>query len=390
MSTAAPASSAEALQKRFPALAGPVVRLDGPSGSQVPQSVIDAIGGYLATSNANLGGSFEASIATGELFADARQRVARFFGTDDGREVGFGLNASTLNAALVQAATAGLSAADEIIVTALDHHANTAPWHRAAAERDLVIRTVGVDADGRLDKAQLNATLGERTRIVAFPYANNALGTMVDVAGVAAAAHRVGAIAWGDPTHYAPHGPLNVRELGVDVAFCSAYKFFGPHLGLFYARGELLRAWAAVTGDATDATQFEYGTPPLESLAGLVAAFDYLDEVGWEFITAHERDLGARFLAGLPEPWQLRGLPDTEGRTATYALTLPGAQPPDLAQALAKRGIAVGAGRFHSPDVFQALGLAGGAIRIGFLHYNTSADVDAVLTALSEIAASRP
>jgi cysteine desulfurase family protein (TIGR01976 family) len=387
MSTAAPTLTAEALRSRFPALSGPVVRLDGPSGSQTPQSVIDAIGGYLAGSNANLGGPFAATISTGDLFTAARARAAAFFGTDDVREVGFGLNASTLNAALVQAATARLRAGDEILVTALDHHANTAPWQRAATEHGLVIRTTGIDIDGRLDMAELNSTLGERTRIVAFPYANNATGTIVDVAAVARAAHRVGAIAWGDPTHFAPHGPIDVRELGVDVAFCSAYKFFGPHVGLFDARHDLLSAWA-VAGGTSDATQFEHGTPPLESLAGLVAAFDYLAEVGWDFITAHERDLGARFLAGLPEPWRLHGLPSADDRTATFAITLPGTHPTDLAKALAKQDVAVGAGQFHAPGVFGALGLDGGAIRIGFLHYNTMADVDAVLSALAAIAAS--
>ncbi len=302
MSTAVSAVSAEVLRTRFPSLASPVVRLDGPSGSQAPQSVIDAIGGYLATSNANLGGPFAASITTGDLLVSARARAAAFFGTDDVHEVGFGLNASTVNLTLAQAAARSLRAGDEIVVTAFDHHANTEPWERIAADKDLVIRAVGLDADGRLDMAALEAVLGDRTRIVAFPYANNAIGTMVDVAAVTAAAHRVGAIAWGDPTHYAPHGPINARELGVDVAFCSAYKFFGPHVGLFYARRNLLKAWAADTDAAPASSPFEYGPPPLESLAGLVAAFDYLDEVGWDFITVQERELGARFLAGLATP----------------------------------------------------------------------------------------
>ena len=335
MTAPAPALTAEALRERFPALAGPVVRLDGPGASQTPQSVIDAMVGYLTAANANLGGVFGASVATGDLSAAVRVRAAAFFGTDDPGEVGFGLNASTLNEALVAAATAGLAGGDEIVVTALDHHANTEPWHRAAARHHLVVRTIGVDGEGRLDMAGLERALGDRTRIVAFPYANNATGTMVDVAAVTQAAHMVGAIAWGDPTHWAPHG-----------------------------------------------------TPPFESLAALVAAFDYLDEAGWDFIAGHERDLAARFLAGLPEPWRLHGLPGTEGRTATFTVTLPGADPADLAKDLAARGFAVGAGTFHAPDIFSALGQDGGAIRIGFLHYNTAAEVDALLSALAAIAAS--
>ena len=385
MSTAiASPLSVEALRERFPALSAPTVRLDGPSGSQTPQQVIDAMVGYLSGSNANLGGAFGASIVSTELFEQARTRAAAFFGTDDAGEVGFALNASMANAALADAAAATLSPREEIVVTALDHDANTDPWRRAAARYDLVVRTVGLDAEGRLDKAKLQAAVGERTAIVAFPYANNATGTMVEVAEAAKIAHAAGAIAWADPTHYAPHGPINVRACGVDIAFCSAYKFFGPHLGLFYARRDLLAAW---TGGG-DATGLERGTPPLESLAGLVAAFDYLEEVGWELITGHERTLAERFLAGIPAPWRLHGVPKPDGRTATFALTLPGHSPRDLAETLAQRGIAVGAGDFHSPATMAAMGLDEGAIRMGFLHYNTAADVDAALSALAAIAAA--
>lgn len=375
--------TAEKLRERFPSLSTATVRLDGPAGSQVPQQVIDAIAGYLSGSNANLGAAFAESLSSGELFAKARTRAAAFFGTDDAGEVGFALNASMADAALADAAAATLNPADEIVVTALDHDANTEPWHRAAERYGLVVRTVGIDSDGRLDMAALRGTVGERTAIVAFPYANNATGTMVDVAEVAKIAHAAGAIAWADPTHYAPHGPIDVRTLGVDVAFCSAYKFFGPHLGLFYARAGLLAAWTGGRG----ATWFEHGTPPLESLAGLIAAFDYLDEVGGDFIVGQERALAERFLAGIPAPWRLHGLNTPKGRTATFALTLPGAHPRELAETFAQRGIAVGAGDFHAPGIFDALHLPDGAIRMGFLHYNTAADVDAALAALAEIAA---
>jgi cysteine desulfurase family protein (TIGR01976 family) len=373
----------DAMRSSFPALGAPTVRLDGPAGSQIPQQVIDAIVGHLTGANANLGGPFPQSIAATDLYERARLRTAGFFGTDDAGEVGFGLNASAVNIALVDAAAATFRPGDEIVLTVLDHQANTEPWHRAAARHGLTVRTVGLDADGRLDMHALRGAVGARTRVVAFPYANNATGTAVDVAAVAKIAHSAGALAWADPTHYAPHGPMAVRDLGADVAFCSAYKFFGPHLGLFYANRDLLNTW---TGG--DATALEHGTPPLESLAGLVAAFDYLDKIGWDLIVGQERALGERLLAGLPAPWRLHGPATMDGRTATFALTLPGSEPADLAADLAERGFAVGAGRFHAPAVFDALGLDS-AIRIGLLHYNTAAEVDAVLAALAATADGR-
>lgn len=383
-----PSITVEALRRWFPALTDGTVRLDGPSGSQTPQPVLDAMTSYLATRNANLGGVFAQSLATADLVATVRARAANLFGAD-ADEVGFGLNATAINFMLSRAATRDLRPGDEIVLTTLDHDANVAPWLHAAGDRDLVIRTVGVGDDSRLDMAALAGVVGERTRIVTFPYANNAVGTAVDVAQVTQLAHSVGAIAWADATHWAPHGPLEVGRLAVDVAICSAYKFFGPHLGLFYGRRDLLESWRPYQLDhvahAAAAVRFEQGTLPFESLAGLLATFDYLDQVGWDFITSHERTLGERFLAGLPKPWRLHGLSGMEGRTATFALTLPGHRPVELAHSLAAQGIAVGAGGFHATGIVDALGLGDGALRVGFLHYNTEAEVDRALQALTAL-----
>ena len=372
----------ESIRARFPALAGRTIRLDGPAGSQIPREVIESIAGYLATCPANLGGVFAESLAAAQLVQQARDRCAAFFGTADRDEVGFGLNASTVNAAMVALAAATMSVGDEVVVSALDHDASVLPWRRAAAEHGLVLRMVGLCDDGRLDMNQLRTIINPRTRVVAVPYAANATGTAVDVAEVTRLTHAAGALAWLDATHIAPHEPLRVRELDVDVAFCSAYKFFGPHLGLYYARCELVAAWSRSTPGAG----LESGTPPLESLAGLVAAFDYLDDVGWQLIASHERALGEQFLAGVPESWKVIGLPTMDGRTPTFALTLPGSRPVDLARAFAESGIAVGAGTFHAPTLFDALGLREGAVRIGFLHYNTGAEVDSALKALADLA----
>lgn len=371
--TALSAPALESLRARFPALSGPTVRLDGPAASQIPSQVIESIAGYLATCSANLGGVFAESLASARLVQRARERTAAFFGTPDAAEVGFGLNASTVNAALVARAAANMDKGDEVVVSALDHDASVQPWRRAASEHGLTVRMVGLCDDGRLDMDHLAAVINARTRVVALTYAANATGTAVDVAAVANLAHAAGATAWIDATHIAPHEPLRVRELGVDVAFCSAYKFFGPHLGLYYARRGI-------------AAGIEAGTPPMESLAGLVAAFDYLDEVGWQFVASHERALGERFLASLPGSWQLLGLPSMQGRTPTFALRLPRSRPGDLARAFAERGIAVGAGTFHAPTLFETLGHREGAVRVGFLHYNTEAEVDRALETLADLA----
>lgn len=376
----------ESVRKLFPALDGRVVRVDGPAAGQVPEQVIDAVSGYLRASNANLGGAFSQSADTEALVARAREAAAAFLG---GRpeEVGFGLNATAVNARLARVATWALRPGDEIIVTALDHDANLAPWRQAAAERSLVIRTVGVTAGTRLDMAALANALGNRTRIVAFPWANNITGTVVDAAEVARLAHEAGAIAWADAAHYAPHFPIRPADAGVDVTFCSAYKFFAPHAGVFWARRDLLEQWIpAGAAHVPPAAGLEEGTLPFESLAGLVAALGYLRDTGWEFIQRQERDLSGRFLAGLPASWRLHGLPQVTGRTATFALTLPGRHPAELGAALAAHGIAASTGHLHSPQITGALGLTEGVVRIGWLHYNTAQEVDAVLAALDSFA----
>ncbi|RJL36204.1 cysteine desulfurase-like protein [Bailinhaonella thermotolerans] len=376
------------MRRRFPGLNSDVVRLDGPSGAQAPQSVLDAMADHLRRHNANRGGAHPASLASERLVTQARRRTAAFLGADPD-EVGFGLNATAINFHLSRSATRDLLPGDEIVVTRLDHEANLAPWAEAAADRGLKIRTVGVEPDTRLDMAALERAITGRTRIVAFPWANNAVGTLVDVPEVVRLAHAAGAIAWADATHYLPHGPVDASATGADVVIGSAYKFFGPHVGVFYARRRLLERWRPYQiGHAAHghpAARFEPGTPPFESLAGLIAALDYLDDLGWRFVQEQEQALARRFLDGLPRRWRLHGLPDVPGRTATFALTLPGADPHDLAKALADRGIAAGSGDFHAPGIMNHLGLTEGALRVGFLHYNTLDEVERLLRALDQI-----
>jgi cysteine desulfurase family protein (TIGR01976 family) len=378
-----------AVRARFPALASGVAFLDAPGGTQCPQSVIDAIAGYLRESNANLGGAFAASRRSDELVGHAHETAARFFGCRP-EETAFGQNMTTLNFALTRALGRTLEAGDEIMVTQLDHDGNIAPWLELAHDHDLRVEFVGIREDTTLDLDDLEAKLTERTRVVAFPLASNALGTMPDAARVVELAHSAGALAWTDAVHYAPHGPIDVAALGVDVLLCSPYKFFGPHLGLAFGREDLLRSWRPYkvrpVPDEPAGGRFETGTLAHELLAGLIAAVEYVEELGWEPILEHERTLGQRFLDGLPERCTLYGLPSMEGRTPTFAFRVEGMAPRRTAQLLAERGIAVWDGDYYAVEAMGRLGLQpDGAVRAGFVHYNTADEVDRLLEALTEI-----
>ena len=379
-----------AVRARFTALQRPLAFFDGPGGTQAPDEVIDAIAGYMRESNANVGGFFATSRRSDELVAAARARGAAFLGCTD-EEVVFGANMTTLNFALSRAAAREWEAGDEVVVTRLDHDANVSPWLELAHDLGLVVRFADIHDDTTLDLDDLAAQLSERTRVVAFPWASNATGTVVDVARVAELAHEVGALAWVDAVHFAPHGPIDVATAGADVLICSPYKFYGPHLGLAFARSELLERWRPykVRPAASEPLghRFETGTLPHELLAGFVAAVEYLRSLGWDALVAHERELGDRFLAGLPEHCRLHGLPTMERRVPTFALALEGAAPADAAARLAERGLAVWHGNYYALEVMKRLGLedAGGAVRVGIVHYNTVDEVDRLLAALAEL-----
>ena len=374
--------------QQFSALQRPTVFLDGPGGTQTPDSVIEAVSAYLREDNANVDGPFARSRRTNAIVAKARQRAAAFLGCS-GDEVGFGLNMTSLNFHLSRTVGRELKPGDEIVVTKLDHDANVSPWLEIAADRDLVVHMANIHDDTRLDIDDLERLLTERTRIVAFPWASNAVGTVVDAARICDLAHRAGAIAWIDATHFAAHRPINVKAAGADVLLCSPYKFFGPHLGLFYARQELLERWRPYkvrpAADEPLGHRFETGTLPHEALAGFIAAIDYIESVGWDGITAHERILGERFLAGFPDGYQLHGIPAMEQRVPTFAMTLPGRAPQEIAETLAERDIAVWAGNYYAVEVMKQLGLPDGAVRIGFVHYNTEDEVDRVLLELDRL-----
>lgn len=375
----------EAVRARFSALRRPLAFFDGPGGTQVPDVVIEAIAAYLRESNANLGGPFETSRRSDSVVTNARLAAGGFLGCSPD-EVAFGANMTTLNFALSRAAGRELAEGDEIVVTRLDHDANVAPWLELARDRNLRVRFADITDDCRIDMDDLERQLSARTRILAFPVASNAVGTLTDAPRIVELAHEAGALAWADAVHYAPHGPIEVGELGVDVLICSPYKFYGPHLGLAFGRADLLERWRPYkvrpAADEPIGHRYETGTLPHELLAGFTAAVDYIGSIGWEAIRAHERELGERFLAGLPESCRLLGPPTMDGRVATFAFTVDARSPGEVASVLGERGIAVWHGDYYALEVMRRLGLDEGAVRVGIVHYNTAGEVDRLLAEL--------
>jgi cysteine desulfurase family protein (TIGR01976 family) len=380
----------EAVRVRFSALSASTAFFDGPGGTQVPDEVTDAIAGYLRDSNANTGGFFETSRRTDAVLEEARRAAASFVGGAP-EEIVFGANMTSLNFTLTRTLGRELTAGDEILVTKLDHDANVSPWLELARDLRLDVGFVGIDRQGRLDLDDLERRLSERTRVVAFPWASNALGTLVEVDRVAALAHEAGALAWVDAVHYAPHGPIDVAAAGVDVLICSPYKFYGPHLGLAWARAEVLGRWRPYkvrpAPNEPLGQRFETGTQAHELLAGVTAAVAYVESLGWDAIVAHEHALGERFLAGLPGAFTLHGLPTMDGRVPTFALTHPEHDGATLAERLAEHDIAAWHGNYYALEVLRALGLEerGGALRIGVVHYNTTGEIDRLLDVLADL-----
>ena len=409
-----PASSVPVLdvvrvREQFSALSrrvgsAPARFFDGAGGSQVPDVVIDAIADYLRHHNANEGGAFETSRETGEVLVQAHQAIADLLGVRE-EQVAFGANMTTLNFALTRALARTLAPGDEVIVTALDHEGNVSPWLLAAADFGLVVRTAGVHPDGTLDVDALEALIGPRTKVVAFTLASNVLGSVPDAARISAAAHAVGALAWVDAVHMAPHRRLDVAALGADVLLCSPYKFFGPHAGVAVLRQDLAETLPADRVRPADETpaghRFETGTLNHEALAAVPAAVDYLAGLGagatraerltsaFAAIRAHEDQLTERFLSGLAGFGHVRlyGLADPARlaeRTPTFMLRVEGETPEQTCDRLGQQGFFTWHGDLYAPGAIKAVGLdAAGGVRVSFLHYNAAEEVDALLSALA-------
>ena len=380
---------------RFPALdetddlGRPIVHADAPGGTQAVDRAIDAMTEHLRTGSANQHGAFATSMRTDALVDEARQATGRFLGTDPAGIV-FGPNMTSLTLHLSNALDERVDVGDNVVCTQLDHDANVSPWLQLASRTGAEVRWVTLDpATGRPRVDDLAQLVDERTRLVAFPGASNALGTLVDPSPFVAAARAVGALSVMDAVHAAPHRRLDRDGSGVDVLVCSPYKFFGPHAGVLAADPSLLAALnPQKLRPAPDhgPERWQTGTASFEAIAGTRGALTYLEEVGMAAIEAHEASLTRRFLDGVDTLGSvtLHGPPDVEERTPTFAVTVDGWTPDAVAAQLASQGINVWSGHYYAIEPMRALGLLdqGGAVRIGFVHYHGPPDVDRVLEAL--------
>jgi selenocysteine lyase/cysteine desulfurase len=299
---------------------------------------------------------------------------------------------TSLNFVFSRTAGRDFAPGDEIIVSSLDHDGGVGPWRELAADRDLVLKHVELHPDTTYDFDDLRAKLSDRTRVVAFAWASNAVGTITDAAEVCRIAHEAGALGWIDAVHYAAHEPIDVRSVDADVLLCSPYKFCGPHLGIAYAREAVSSTWRPYkvipAPNEPLGRRFATGTLPYELLAGFNATIDYLDSLGgFDAIVPYERSLGEHFLATLPDAVTVYGLPTMEGRVPTFLVNVEGVAAADVAAALAKRDIGVWAhDSWYSLNLYRRLGYDGDAVRLGFIHYNTVQEVDQLVTALGECA----
>lgn len=403
-------ASVQEIRAQFPALerlheGRPIAYFDGPGGTQVPRSVVDAMTDYLFHHNANTHWEYPTSVETDALIAASREAIADFLGATPA-EIAFGANMTTLTFHLSRALGREMDPGDEVVVTELDHHANVAPWRALARERGVTIRTVRMDpTTGRLDWNDLEQALSNRTRILAIGAASNAIGTITDVQRATEIAHAVGARVFVDAVHYAPHHLVDVRAIDCDFLACSPYKFYGPHLGVLYGKRELIEALDAPKLDPAPnyaPDRLETGTQNHEGIVGAAAAVDFLaslsegetrrDRLRTTFQALHER--GERLLARL---WDglaaIQGVrlygpePGTE-RTATIAFTVAGMPSATVARRLADLGVFVSNGDFYATTVVERLGLQeGGLVRAGCAIYTTEDEVERLIDGVRGLAA---
>ena len=383
----------QAVRSRFSSLRGGFVFLDAPGGSQVPDEVGEAMAKALRDASGNLGAPYSTGRAVEAILERAKQDAGTLLGCP-GDEIVFGANMTTLNFALTRVAGRDFEPGDEILTTRLDHDGGVAPWVELAADRGLTVRLVDVRDDLTVDMDDLERQLGERTRVVAFAWASNALGAVADAHRICELARSAGAMSWIDAVHYAAHEPIDVAEVGCDVLLCSPYKFCGPHLGIAHVRGELAETWrpykARPSATSPIGRRFETGTHPFELLAGFSATIAYLDSIGGlEAIRAYERSLGERLLADLPPAVTLYGPQTMEGRVPTFLVNVDGVRAGEAAARLGERGIGV-----WSAENWYCVGLEERlppeSLRIGLIHYNTADEVDRLLAELEAIAESAP
>jgi len=385
----APSPAIASVRQRFSSLQDDFVYLDAPGGTQTPDEVADAVAKVFIESSGNIGAPYATSRRLEALVDEARAASARFLGcTVD--EIIFGANMTSLNFTLSRTLGRQLAPGDEIVVTRLDHDANVAPWLDLAADRDLRVLHADVHSDTSLDLADLERHLSSRTKVVAFPWAANSTGTVVDARAICDLAHQAGALAWVDAVQYAAHEPVDVQAIGADVLTCSAYKFCGPHLGIAFGRRDLLESWKPYKARPVSfepvGHRFETGTQPYELLGGLMATYAYLDSLGgMAALSAWERQLGEQLLAGFPSRTRLYGLPTMSGRLPVFLINFDGVPSERLSVELAELGFGVWShGSYYALGLHERIGW-GEALRVGLAHYNTLDEMDRFNEALERL-----
>ena len=409
------------IRAQFPALSRmvngfPAIFFDSPGGTQTPQRVIDKMVDYMINHNANSGGVFATTVENDAMILNARKAFADFFGCD-WQEVAFGENSTAINFKLSQAIARDLKPGDEIIITDMDHDANRSPWE-ILAERGIVIKSVKVNTESlTLDIDDYKSKLSPKTKVVAFNYGSNAVGTISDAKEIIKLAKTVNAMTVVDAVHYALHGVLDVKALDVDFVFCSAYKFFGPHIGVLYSKSERMEALKTLKVSAQKnyaPDKFETGTLNHEAIAGAAEAIEFIAEIGSkhpEYVKAeHSGNTQRRnhIICGMvalenyeipladyfkDELRKITGLklyctPKGYLCTSTISFRIGNIHPLEVAKALAEKGIFVWAGGFYAVGLMRALGLSdnGGMVRIGLAPYNTREEIDRTLEAIKTIA----
>src|SRR5438445_3023845 len=378
----------QAARRRFSSLQGGFAFLDAPGGSQVPDEVGEAIARALREASGNLGAPYATGKRVEEIVDRARADAGRFLGCS-ADDVIMGTNMTALDFMLSRTASRDWKAGDRILVSRLDHDGGVAPWIEVAADRGFEVDWIEVTDDLSPDFDDLERKLDERVRVVACVASSNAVGTIVDLPRVAELAHKVGALVWVDAVQYAAHEPVDVQALDCDVFIASAYKFCGPHLGVAYGRHELLESWRPYKARPAQSEpvgrRFEPGTAPYELLAGFSATIAYLESIGgMPVLAAYERELGQRFLDGLPDSATVYGQQTMDGRIATFLLNLDGVPAADAALRLAERGYGVWAhDNWYSLGLREKLPYPQDALRVGLIHYNTAEEIDRFLNELS-------
>jgi cysteine desulfurase family protein (TIGR01976 family) len=400
----------QAVRAQFPSLNQPVadgllpVFFDNPAGTQVPQRVINAVVDYYTTMNANSGGLFATSHRSDARTEYARERAAAFLNAKRPEEIAFGQNMTTHNFNLSRALARGLNlkAGDELVLTRMDHDANVSPWLQVAADRDLTVKWVDINpADCTLDLNSLEAALSEKTKIVATVHSSNAVGTINPVKRIAEMAHAAGALFVMDAVQSAPHIPIDVQDIGCDFMMCSAYKFFGPHIGILYGRYELLEklpAYKVRPAKNYPPHNFETGTLSFETISAVAEAIDYLADFGGGDIHAgmrvlvdYERTLITKLISGLLAipGITIAGITDParyHERVPTVVFVKDGHTPAEIATYLASKHIYVWNGNYYAQEIMQRLGRGDvGMVRVGLAHYNTADEVDRLLDALKAL-----